>query len=265
MASSSTDSTDRAAKAARTGVVLAAGFGSRLAGTAAATDLKPLTPVAGMPLIVRTLRSLEQAGCRRAVIVLGYQPETLRAGIEEVYTGPLDLVFTINEHYDRQNGLSLLSARPALHEAADADASFVLVMADHVLGDEIMALARRCNPAPGHAALLVDYKLDAIFDMDDATKVRVAGGRVQAIGKALADFNAVDTGVFVGTNGLLEAVDSVCQERGDASLSDGVRLLASSGRMDALDIEDGFWQDVDTPAMLQHATTVLEEREQALS
>ncbi|HMB90894.1 MAG TPA: NTP transferase domain-containing protein, partial [Rhodothermales bacterium] len=75
----------------RTGVILAAGFGSRLAGVDASTRLKPLTPVAGTPLIVRTLRSLKRAGCQRVVIVLGYKPEVMQAGIESVYEGPLDL------------------------------------------------------------------------------------------------------------------------------------------------------------------------------
>jgi len=37
-----------------------------------------------------------------------------------------------------------------------------------------------------------------------------------------------------------------------------VRRLAASGRMHALDIGDGFWQDVDTPEMMVHATKALE-------
>ena len=237
---------------ARTGVVLAAGFGSRLKGVVASTDLKPLTPVAGTPLIVRTLHSLETAGCGRVVIVLGHHADMLRAGIEAIYNGPLEVVFAMNERYEKQNGLSVLAARPYV------DGDFILTMADHVFGDEVMELAGSYMPEPGHAALLVDYKLDSIFDMDDATKALVEDGKITAIDKKLTDFDAVDTGVFVCTEGLMDALQALDDENGDASLSDGVRYLAASGRMHALDIGDGFWQDVDTPEMMGHATKVLE-------
>lgn len=240
--------------AQRTGVILAAGFGARLRGAGRATALKPLTPVAGTPLIVRTLRTLERAGCHRAVVVLGYEHAAHRAGIEEVYDGPLALRFVVNEQYDLQNGLSALAARPFV------EGPFVLTMADHVVGDEVAEVARHHTPFPGHAALLVDYKLGAIFDMDDATKVRTGDGRVQAIGKDLARFNAVDTGLFVGTGGLMDALEAVYRQQGDASLTEGVRRLAAAGRMQALDIGAGFWQDVDTPAMRAHAAACLEAR-----
>ncbi len=113
-------------------------------------------------------------------------------------------------------------------------------------------------PAPGHAALLVDFKLDSIFDMDDATKAVVEDGKIVAIDKNLVEFNAVDTGVFVCTDGLMDALQDLDDRDGDASLSDGVRHLASSGRMHALDIGDGFWHDVDTPEMMAYAERVLE-------
>lgn len=235
----------------RTGLILAAGFGSRLAGTVDETDLKPLTPVAGTPLIARTLVSLERAGCDRVVIVLGYEPETVRAGIKSVYDGPLEITFVVNEAYALQNGVSVLAARPHLGR------TFVLTMADHVIGNEVMDLARGHRPPPDGATLLVDSKLESIFDMDDATKVHVESGRVQAVGKHLADYNAVDTGVFVCSPALLEALAAVYEATGDAALSDGVRRLAEQGRMHALDIGDGFWQDVDTPEMLAHAETML--------
>jgi len=236
----------------RTGVILAAGFGSRLAGTHDATNLKPLTPVAGTPLLIRTLNSLETAGCTRAVIVVGYGMETVQEEIQARYDGPLSLTFAVNEHYDLQNGVSVLAAEPYVEGSP-----FLLTMADHVLSDTLMEKARYHHPPEHGATLLVDYKLDTIFDMDDATKVRVENGRPRAIGKTLDEYNCVDTGVFVATEGLMEALSAVYAAKGDVALSDGIQRLMGEGRMQTLDIGAGFWQDVDTPEMLAHAEELL--------
>lgn len=240
--------------APRVGVILAAGLGSRLAGVNHATELKPLTPVAGIPLLQRTLQSLELAGCNRAVIVLGYQPEIIQAAIEAAYTGPLELVFAYNTRYMLQNGLSVLAARPYVGE------EFILMMADHIISEDIMEKVRNHVPEPGSATLLVDYKLDAIFDMEDATKVCEEDGKIVAIGKKLLQFNCVDTGVFVCTQSLMDALQMVYDRKGDASLSEGVQQLANRGCMYTLDIGAGLWQDVDTPDMLSHAEALLEEQ-----
>ncbi len=232
----------------RTGIVLAAGLGSRLSGARPGFQLKPLTPVAGMPLILRTLRSMELAGCQEVVIVVGYHGEEVQEAVRQHYHGPLQVHFAHNPHYALQNGLSVLAARPYVRKAP-----FLLTMADHVLGDELMALVRAYQPPEDGATLLVDYRIDQIFDLEDATKVRVEDGWIVDIGKHLTDFNAIDTGVFICTFALMDALEAIYQERGDASLSDGVRRLACAQRMAALDIGDGFWQDVDTPEMLAYA------------
>ncbi len=235
--------------------MLAAGFGSRLAGTDPTTRLKPLTPVGGTPLIVRTLRSLERAGCDRVVVVVGHETQAIRDGIAAFYDGPLEVAFVVNDRYALSNGVSVLAARGHLGEGP-----FVLTMADHVVGDEVMDLARAHTPPDGGATLLVDYDLAGIFDMDDATKACVSDGRITAIGKTLETYDAVDTGVFVCTEALLDALDEALAETGDAALSDGVRRLADLGLMAALDIRGGFWQDVDTPEMLAHAEVRLRAR-----
>lgn len=238
-----------------TGVILAAGFGSRLAGVSGATELKPLTPVAGRPLMLRTLDSLAIAGCRRIVIVVGFSGDEVRASVESSYQGDLELVFVQNRQFELANGVSVLAASAHIGE------HFLLTMADHVFSSSVMRLAGSHRPIEGGATLLVDYKLDAVFDMDDATKVMAENGHVVDIGKQLSSFNCVDTGLFVCTQGLVSALKAVFEERGDASLSEGVAKLSMQGRMTTLDIGDGYWQDVDTPEMLAEAERYLTELE----
>lgn len=236
----------------RTGVILAAGFGSRLAGTVKETVLKPLTPVAGIPLIFRTIRSLEVAGCTKIVIVLGHAFEEIKADIQSVYKGKTEISYVFNEKFNLSNGVSVLAAAPQI-EGED----FVLTMADHILSDEMMLLAAEHKAPKNGATLLVDYKIETIFDMDDATKVYEEEGKIVRIGKQITDYNCIDTGVFVCTIGLIEEINRVYKVKGDASLSNGVQSLSEQGIMTVLDIKDAFWQDIDTPEMLAYAEKVL--------
>jgi choline kinase len=243
----------RAEHLSRTGVILAAGLGSRLRVHDDA-GVKPLTPVGGVPIVFRALRGLEQAGCDRIVVVVGFRAEALVAAITAGAPTRAPITFVTNPRYDLANGVSLLAARSELAP------QFVVAMADHVVGDETMALAAAHVPAEGGATLLVDRRIDAVFDLDDATKVKSADDRLVAIGKQLADYDCIDIGVFVCTHGLLEALQATLDERGDASLSQGVAALAALGKMAVLDIGEGFWQDVDTQEMLAHTERMLAQR-----
>ena len=241
----------------RRGVVLAAGFGSRLRTQTGPEDakLKPLTPVAGVPLLFRALRSLELAGCARIVVVVGFGADDLEKAVADGYTGRAQVELVMNERYDLANGVSLLAARG--HVGDD----FVVTMADHVLGDDLMARAHAHRPPANGATLLVDRRVHEVFDLDDATKVRTEGDHVVEIGKQLHTYDCIDTGVFVCTAGLMRALERVLEETGDASLSQGVGALASEGLMTVLDVGDAFWQDVDTPEMLAHAESCLRARD----
>lgn len=234
----------------RSGVVLAAGLGSRLVDENSGRLLKPLVPVDGISLLVRTLQGLEIC-CDRVVVVLGYGAAVVQDAVVSKYRGSLELQFIVNDRYRLANGVSALTARGYL------DGEFILVMADHIVDPGLLEQARDFRLPAESAALLVDYKLDSIYDMADATKVLEESGKIVAIGKDLADYNCIDTGIFVCTTALMDGLERIFAERGDVTLSAGVQWLAESGRMYAVDIADGFWQDVDTPEMLEHAEKIL--------
>lgn len=236
-----------------TAVILAAGFGSRLAGTVNSTSIKPLTPVAGVPLIFRTIDGLQQAGHSCIVIVLGHKNDEIEEAVNSKYENELEIIFTYNSKYHLKNGVSVLAAQNYIKN----DGVFTLTMADHILDQSLLDKACQHQPAADGATLLVDYKIDDIFDMDDATKVKSINNKIVDIGKNIDDYNCIDTGLFVCTTGLLDVLDEIYTKRGDVSLSEGINRLAEHGKMLTLDIGDAFWQDVDTPEMLQHAEEML--------
>ena len=73
-----------------------------------------------------------------------------------------------------------------------------------------------------------------------------------AIGKTLASYDAIDTGIFLCPNGLFDYLTRA-KKNGDCSLADGVRLMAKEGKVRAIDIGDAWWQDVDTAEMYAQA------------
>jgi histidinol-phosphate aminotransferase len=231
-------------------IVLAAGMGSRL--VHGETYPKPLKSVSGVPLLVRILRSLQDEGIREAVIVTGHLGAEIRRALLAEPTLGLSLVFVHNEHFGLKNGVSLLAARDHV-----GDDGALLTMADHLYSPEIVRRLRAFDLPRGASALAVDYDIDRCFDLDDATKVRVEQGRIASIGKEIAAFNAIDTGVFRISRELVDELARTFERAGDCSLSDGVRALAERGRFLACDVGDARWIDVDTPAAMQRAEAML--------
>jgi len=231
----------------RSGLILAAGMGSRLR----TSGVKPLVPVGSIELLLRTIYSHEIAGCDNVIIVLGWRAEMIKEYTQKKYNGSLELKFIYNEQYQLMNGISVLCAKDYLQ------GEFVLTMADHIIDDKIMRQIQNLHAPETGATLCVDYKLTTIFDMDDATKVQSDRNLIKKIGKNLDAFNCVDTGVFIGTDGLMNALSQIYNKKGDVSLSEGMQLLSDSNLAEALDIKDAFWQDVDTPEMLDHAEKLL--------
>jgi choline kinase len=151
-----------------------------------------------------------------------------------------------NSEYHKKNGISLLKARHSV------DGPFLLLMSDHIFEPKTAESLLQQQLASDEVILGVDHKLDCIFDMDDATKVVRRGDYIVRIGKDLKDYDAADTGMFLCTPAVFDALDAVRKD-GNCSLSDGMQYLASQRKLRAYDIEDAIWQDIDTPEMLDFA------------
>ncbi|MBI4704163.1 MAG: histidinol-phosphate transaminase [Deltaproteobacteria bacterium] len=230
-------------------IVLAAGTGSRLVNGGSVP--KPLKPIAGVPLLVRILRTLQSEGVGEAVVVVGYRGDQIRRALERDASLALLLRFVDNPHFELKNGVSVLAARDFVAQGC------LLTMADHLYSPELVRRVRSFALPAGSCVLGVDHDIERCFDLDDATKVCLEHGRIARIGKDIDGYNAIDTGVFRIGPGLVAELEQVQAQHGDCSLSDGVAALAASGRMHACDIGDARWIDVDTPEAAQRAAAML--------
>lgn len=228
-------------------LIIAAGQGTRLRSKAAS---KPLALVGGVPLIEHVAHSAAAGGASELVVVTGYGAEPLERflGALSERTG-LPIAAVHNRDWARPNGLSVLAAAPHL------PAEFILLMSDHLFDPAILRRLLAARAAGAALTLAVDHRLDAPdLDMDDATKVAVGkDGRIVRIGKTIADYDAIDTGIFAATPALFGALEASLAAGGSGSLSEGVQKLADGGRAHAFDIGEGWWLDVDDPAALERA------------
>ena len=148
-------------------IILAAGTGSRLVAQEAFP--KPLKPIAGVPLLIRVLRTLQGEGIREAVVVIGYRGDQIRRALLAEPSLALTLHFVENDRFDRKNGVSLLAAKNFI------DQECILSMADHLYSPEAVRRLAKFELPRGACALGVDYDIERCFDLDDATKVARRG------------------------------------------------------------------------------------------
>jgi 1L-myo-inositol 1-phosphate cytidylyltransferase len=219
-------------------VILAAGLGSRLQVDGRLLP-KPLTPVAGLPLVEHALRHAEASGVEEAVIVLGSEAERIAAYLHG-RRGGLRIRTVFNPHFRQPNGVSLLAAEPLV------SGRFFLQMADHLFASPVLPILDQSLADGGDLPrLLVDAGAEGI-DLDDATKVRIEGGRIRAIGKSLSHWDAVDTGCFRLDARVFDALRQAGRE-GPPSVSAGMTWLAERGMLVPAPLTNVAWADVDTP------------------
>ena len=235
----------------RDALVLAAGNGDRFQNGSRQSKL--LQPVLGRPLIIRTLETAQLAGIAAAEVVLGYQAHSLRAAIEALAPAGLRVQFSYNPHWHLENGVSVLAARGRF-----PDRRFALLMGDHLFEADVLARLLATPASAGESLLAIDSRPAPPDVAAEATKVRRHGDRIDAIGKELEDYDALDTGMFVCAPALFAAIDA-SRESGDTTLSGGIRQLAAQGLMRGVDIGDAAWYDIDTAADLRHAETLMFE------
>jgi choline kinase len=230
-------------------VILAAGNGDRF--HIPTHDSKLLQPLLGRPILLRTLEAAYDAGLRSATVVVGYQAGRVRALVEAGAPPDMTVDFAINPEWPLENGVSALAARP--HTGSDR---FALLMGDHVFEPPVLQRMLRLDVAPDESLLAIDARPATPEQAAEATKVRRVRSRIVAIGKDLTEYDALDTGVFVFSPVLFDALEQA-RASGDTTLSGGVRRLAARGLMRGVEIGDATWCDIDTLSDLAAAESAL--------
>ena len=228
----------------------AAGNGSRLKNI---SDSKPLTPILGVPLIERVIRSAIKAGANDFCVVTGYQGGRVRAFLEDL-AGRLGIPITtiVNNVWEKENGYSVLRAREYLREP------FLLLMADHLFDPSIVRELMEFPIGDDEIILVVDGNThNSLVDMEDVTRVKTKDGKILKIGKGLKDLNGFDTGIFICTPAIFDALEQSAGDYGDASLTGAMRVLSADGRAIAVGTNGHFWIDVDDPAALKRAENAI--------
>ena len=225
--------------AIRTAIVLAAGEGSRLRGSAPS---KPLCTVGGRALIDHAIAGLAAAGMTRAVVVLGYRGVDVARHLR-ARPQPLEIDIAWSDPA-LPNGVSVLAGGSML-----GGAPALLAMCDHLVDPKLYARVACAGPGRG-LRLGIDRRLGhAWVDPLDVTCVATEGDRIVAIGKELEPHDCYDTGVFAIGSALLTALGT----RDAPSLTEGVRILAATGDARTVDCSDLDWIDVDDAPALAKA------------
>ena len=231
-------------------LIIAAGKGGRLQ---AKGDTKPLIPLLGVPLIERVICSSHRVGADEFYVVIGYHGERIRIFLNQLSDrSGIPITCIANEDWEKENGLSVLRARKCLREP------FLMLMADHLFEPSIVRELLEFPVGDGEIVLAVDRNThNRLVDLEDVTRVKTFGDRIENIGKGLTDFNGFDTGIFLSTPAIFGALEQCAEESGDTSLSGAVRVLAAGDRARAVDINGHFWIDVDDPNDFKLAESAL--------
>jgi len=231
------------------GVILAAGDGDRL-GSLTLTCPKVLLPVNDKkPLIRYPIEALVAAGISRIAVVVGYLGDTIKEELGNGSSFGAELHYISNPDYLGGNAISVYKAR----DWAQGE-PLVLCMGDHLLDRRL--IERLLDKKTVNDTLCVDHTPAQSHKVAEATKVVVdSDGYINDIGKDLAYWNAIDTGVFLLTENFFCALDELVARVGTSTeISDAIRFFISQRhRFHTCDVSGCFWMDVDTEEDLNRA------------
>jgi len=233
-------------------IIIAAGKSSRLR-TVTEGSPKTLLKVNGKTILDQIIENAGFAGINHFVVITGYRHEYLENYIKSCDLGvKVDLVY--NPDWDKANGISVFAGKPLIPNGK----SFMISMSDHIYNVDLFSKIAQSEFGRYNALVGLDFKVNDVYDIDDAMKVSVSENKrtkIISMGKSLKVFNAIDCGVFKCKYQFFDALEKAIK-KGDCGLSDGCNVLINEGKMGGVDIGNSFWLDVDTPESIEKLNSI---------
>lgn len=231
----------------RNAVILAAGESQRFRENGQ-NKPKVLMRLGGLRLLERSILTLHAAGVKHFRVVVGaYREQVVEEMKSLTRLKGIDIHYVVSENYKLGNGVSFSDG------AVGFDEPFLLTMSDHIFTPETVGqFVQKALESPDLPALACDGRLQEVFDMDDATKVKSKDGFIQNIGKSISKYDLVDTGLFYFPAGYGKQIWQKAKA-GAHSVSDIIQQFIQENGVRATMLENAFWQDVDNPDMKHEA------------
>jgi 2-aminoethylphosphonate-pyruvate transaminase len=211
--------------------------------------VKALAKVAGLPLIVRNLRTLHVAGVEEAVVVTGYEASRLREALNRYHLG-IKVTEVYNPNWERGSAHSVIAA------SRHIDGPCLLVPSDHLYPPSLVRRMLNFPASVDSMVLAVDRRVDEVFDENECIKVQLKGALASEVGMKLASPDAVAPGMLRISVYLIETLRRLVPDA-DLSVLDCLRAMARRGRVRALDVKNARWISISSPQARRYAEIML--------
>jgi len=230
-------------------VIIAGGLGTRLAGRKGRIP-KTLLPIGDrtiLDIIIVTMDCVLN-GRFHLIIAAGVFFDDLSEYVREKW-GEKDIQVVKARQWREGNAATVLAA-----EELVGGKEFIVQMSDHLFSQETYSgcVDGRGARVPFVCAQPASDGIPPYLDLDDATKILCADdGRIQAIGKGIGSWNAIDMGVFRMPVDIFDTIRSLPPN--EKSLSGCVRFrMAADGFFVSMQ-PGAVWKDIDSAADLAWA------------
>jgi choline kinase len=228
-------------------VILAAGKGTRINKDRQVVP-KPLYTIGNKCLIEHVINNFKKAGVSDLVIVVGFMAADIINKLGDGSKYGVSITYAVNHEFEKPLGLSVLAAEKYV------SGSFLMSMSDHIMDLAGLQKIVEYSLPEDSCALLVDKKIDTIFWLDDAAKVRLEDNLIREVDKKLQDYNAIDCGVFKCTPVIFNEIRKSIDHHD--SISAAVTIFSNLDKMFAVDIGEHRWVDVDEYSELEAAREI---------